>query len=484
MLGTDLPNLTLISLLAVFINVTSGFFVLFKGRKKRLNIVFALFLFNFAAFTFVEFLFSLTGNFFILKLMFILPLALIWEALLWIHELGGKKLPKTYFWVTVGWSVLLTLGIIFTDLILQGIVSLEGISYELELGPFFPLYTLYNVLNMLVVMGIIYRIYRNAGFLEKRRWRYITAAVLIHGSILIPFSFILPYVFHNYDYTLLDSVGALIFSLITVSAVVYYRLFGVRLLARYALLFIFTYTALFLLIIIFSGILFYASWELEFHQGYYILAWLLLGLGLFFISIFLIFLGPIYKKIKKVGWRLFLENYQPITRAKELAKKIRHEVKQAIKQKKGFSKIGMILVKGIKEQIRTDNITVLIFNADDPDREFDKYYRLTYNPKDIFKKIPFQKTLLFEKIVKEKSIILRDELGEDDKIYLNELHQYEASVIVPLFQNATIDNNQKGNLRGVIIIGSKKGSQIYSVNDILFLDTLKKELEPCFNLRD
>ena len=230
-------SIALIALLLICtIHLVMGLFVFLKNRKDLANRYFFGFTVNITGWLLANYFSNLTSLgpstlIFVNKLVFIFPALAAFFVLMFSLAFTGlynSIRPWIRFLIT-GLALLVT-GVSFTDLVVSGIIPGSDGIYNITFGPVAPLYVSFVVIYFGLVLPIfVFSLTKAEGRVNRTRYQYVVAGILISAGVIIITNLLLPLLFHDYNFTGIGPYVTLILVTSITYAIVKHRLFELRL---------------------------------------------------------------------------------------------------------------------------------------------------------------------------------------------------------------------------------------------------------------
>lgn len=436
-----------------------GFAAFKSDVRSKTNIFFLLFIFGLVLWVFSNYFSNnleayelvLVANRFIFFSTTLLVFALFLFASVFPNSI--LVLKQRYYLLTGLLSIFV--GIIsFTPLIVQGVTLEEGYS-SIEFGPLIVLYVLNFILLFGLFVYLLIKKYRKAIGLEKIQLQYLLLGAIFTAMGAMITNLILPIVFKIFFLSAFGPTFLIIFVGFSFTSIVKHRFLGIR----------------FLL----GKILFFIVLSIFWLSGFFLFGWLatIVFGGIFKTNTILasLVIAPIYAWIY-----LRFNNYIYRVIEDRIVYIDRHPTDMLSKFLKSTSteldvdKISVYVVNTVKKYLDLEKVGVVLFDKENSKVLYKKLvgFKLD-NVRDLLQVIHYWKDIGKDPVlVLEEAKKLEDKDPKDVKNRLDKIikcmEDEEISAILPL--------NRKVQLNGIIVVGNKKNSDPFSVEDMRFLEDI------------
>jgi len=367
---------------------------------------------------------------------------------------NSESIIKRKYYLLTGFSSILVVILSFTPLIVKN-VTLEGGYSSIEFGSCILLY----VLNLITLLGLsvylLIKKYRKAIGLEKIQLQYLLLGAVFTAIGAIITNLILPIVFKIFFLSSLGPTFLVIFAGFSFTSIVKHRFLGIR----------------FLL----GKIIFFIVLSIFWLLGFYLFGWLttIIFGGIFETNTILvsIVVAPIYSwvylKFDNYIYRVIEDKIMYIDRhPSDMLSKFLKSTSTEL----DMDKISVYVVNTVKKFLDLEKVGVVLFDKENSKVLYKKLigFKLE-NVRDLLQVINY-----WEDIGKDPVLVLEEVKkleGKDPKDVKNRLDKIikcmedeEISAILPL--------NRKVQLNGIIVVGNKKNSDPFSVEDLRFLEDI------------
>lgn len=445
-----------IILAASIFNLFLALFVWMRNPKNSLNVWFGIFGMVTAIYILFDFLFRLYPTLWILRTTYGLAALVPATATIWVLKIAKIKLQHP----RLTGFLLLTPGIVFLalahidGLLVERIHTLTILGFKGELGPLFGIYSVYFLIYITLLVGVLYWGQRKAFNVKKLQLRLILFGIFSYSALAVSLSLVLPTFFGIYDFTMLDAPSSIFFVGFAAYAITRYRFMDVRLVLVRSIAFS-------LIILIASGVLAFATAILSQLAGINSIMFssalvaLLVALGY----------PPLQKATEQITNKfLYKKSYNP----DELLANITSVTSSTLNLEQ--------LVKSISERLTTSfNADKIGFALIGEDKKVSIIYKEGFTD-DEAQQLTRYKSLglaIKTQFVGSSGIAVIDELkmrfenGDydpfDEKL-LYFLSEHDVALVIPL--------QEKGELIGVLALGTKKSGDPYTSRDLGVLNIL------------
>lgn len=232
----------ILTFLAALANLLLGFFVYLGGKKKALNVFFAIFSFITAFWVLDNLLFLISPTLFLLKGQFALGAATVTSALIWIIFLTKNYISRIE--VLLVSILVLTLFLLpFMDgLIIKDANIISADNFTFTTSSFFSFYSLIQAIVYIYFMILLFKgIKKNKG-LKKTQITYVFFGATLFGVIAIIYGLFLLPIYNLTSVGPLDAQSSLFFVGFSAYVILKHRFLDIRLVVArsvaYALLLI------------------------------------------------------------------------------------------------------------------------------------------------------------------------------------------------------------------------------------------------------
>jgi len=348
-------------------------------------------------------------------------------------------------------TLFLSISIFTTDLFIKEVYVSEEGNY-VDLGILYLIWVLWFILFMLFGFYNIYRNFLGSKGLIREQIKYVLLATLPAFFFSVPFNIIFP-IFDNYEYIWIGPLGVILMLGILFYVIVKYRYYNTRYYVCNFLYFIVHVVINTIILFIISYI--FKREKLDFTEL----------LIYFILSIFYVFLFMGLNKILKDKFEekfLFYE-YNPSNSIEK--------VQNVISSENDIDIILNKIISELKKNFNTKVVSILYCIND----RFTFNSSCSYNSKNLLKQI----LLLVKEIkgsdLKDKTIVyeeVRQKLSKNINCKINRLvkliERGEINIIIPIIKDDIFI--------GLVFLGFKKSSEVYSIQDIKFLNNVADKL--------
>ncbi len=451
----ELMFLIILSVVLLFLGISA-----FKSNiHSKTNIFFLLLIIGAILWIFSNYLSNTLETYEIVlmanKCIFISTTFLVFALFLFASVFpNSESIIKRKYYLLTGFSSILVVILSFTPLIVKN-VTLEGGYSSIEFGSCILLY----VLNLITLLGLsvylLIKKYRKAIGLEKIQLQYLLLGAVFTAIGAIITNLILPIVFKIFFLSSLGPTFLVIFAGFSFTSIVKHRFLGIR----------------FLL----GKIIFFIVLSIFWLLGFYLFGWLttIIFGGIFETNTILvsIVVAPIYSwvylKFDNYIYRVIEDKIMYIDRhPSDMLSKFLKSTSTEL----DMDKISVYVVNTVKKFLDLEKVGVVLFDKENSKVLYKKLigFKLE-NVRDLLQVINY-----WEDIGKDPVLVLEEVKkleGKDPKDVKNRLDKIikcmedeEISAILPL--------NRKVQLNGIIVVGNKKNSDPFSVEDLRFLEDI------------
>jgi len=445
----------LLSIVLVFF----GYSALRSDRKSRTNIYFLLFIIcvifwifsNYFSNTPSEYWFVLLSN----RLIFVSTSILVWALFLFasVYPESDSVISKKWRIISLVSTVVVVL-LAFTKYIVKEVI-IENDYSSIDFGSCILIYVLHFLTFFFLFVYLLIKKYKKAKGIEKVQLQYLLLGVVLTAIGALITNLILPIFFKVFFLSNYGPAFLIIFVGFTSVSIVRHRFLGIR----------------FLL----GKILFFISLSIFTILGYFLFSWIansFLG-GVFTTkSILISFLvGPIYAflylKLSSYISKLIEEKFVYIQfhPAEVLSKFLKSTSTEL-----DMDKIAVYVVNTVKKFLNLERAGVIIFDKNNSKILYRKLIGFELNGvRDLLQVINYWKdigedpVMVLDEVKKLEEKNIKDSKNRLERI-IRCMEDEKISVILPL--------NRKVQLNGILVIGKKKDSNPFSVEDMNFLEDI------------
>ena len=327
----------------------------------------------------------------------------------------------------------------YTSLVIRRVVSSSNTGLGIIYGPGFDLYSLFIATMLGLLIYVLASSLKKSTGSKASQIRFILAGCLLFGGFLFIVSFLLP-LFGINAFLKLDSPLSLFFVGAAAYAIAKHRLMDIRLVVLRSVVYS-------ILVAAFGGgfVLLVSFTKSSYAQA--------IGLSrdaIFVLAGFVAVFGfqPIRRILEGVTDTIFYKkSYNP--------QKLLGELNTAMSSTVNLDRLATMIMDALKNEMKLSKAAILL----DGKRERDEIKGEGFNiPKESFKDIL--------KICRDKKIVAADEL-EEGSAGRAILRDFDIAVLVPLVAEDI--------LLGSLILGDKSSGDMYTLQDIQFLEILAPE---------
>jgi len=308
-----------------------------------------------------------------------------------------------------------------------------------QYGLLFPLYCLYMVFGLGCMLGILLNSLKKESSVRRNQLRFVLLGATLFGGLLLLVSFVLPLLGITTLF-MLDSPISIFFVGFTAYAIIKHRLMDIRLVVLRSV----AYTIL--IVIVAGGFVLLIS----FLRSSYAKALQMDQDVVFVIAAFMAVFGfePLRRLFARATDKIFYKkSYNP--------QKLLGELNTAMSSTVDLNKLSTMIMRSLRNEMKLSKVTILL----DGTRERDEIKGEGFNiPKQSFGEIL--------RICADKKIVVADEL-EEGSAERAILRDFDIAVLVPLVAEDI--------LLGSLILGDKSSGDMYTLQDIQFLEILAPE---------
>ncbi|MFH1508749.1 MAG: ATP-binding protein [bacterium] len=439
------------------INASLGAIVLYKNRKNKINIYFALLILFIIFWSVSNYMSdnSLNNGLVWTRITFMAAIFIAWSLLRFsiIFPKRIFNLNKYFFYFTNILPLLISI-LLLTDLIIENVERYES-GVTVITG---KLYFLFLIYALIFFIGSIYALIRS--YIKTKgnvriQFKYFALGLFISLTIGLLTNLILPSITGNFIYSKFGPYALVFFVSFATYAIVKHRLMDIRIFIvrsiTYSVL-VLIITSVFAVSIIFFGQLFGGT-----MTGAIISA-VLVAIGY----------NPLRDWLRKATDKIFFKDKYDYN---ETLKDLSRKVSQTIELKQ----LSKSIIKDLKHILKIDSIALVLWNhqagneaiANDGFKH-EKLEKLEFN------------SPLYKFLNKEKSTVVFNELehkmeSSPDETYkktVEEVTDYlrdlDSDLVTPIIL--------KGRLIGTLVIGAKLSGDMFSPEDLELLDTLSPQI--------
>ena len=442
--------------LVTFITVSNlflGLFVLFRNVRSRLHQYFAIFALSNFVWSFSNLMTAFVDNGFWIRMAYAFGALLVASGLVWFYYLIERKddfIRTLIIYLVLGFFFFSSL---FTSWIVKNIDVVYFGRFDGTFGPLFSVYTFFIGAPLLyIVVRLFIEAARNIG-IKRQQLFYVGVGASIFSLLAISSSFLLP-IFGINQYSPIDLFGSFIFLCFITYTIVRYRLVDIRLVASKIVQYILIFFTSFLFIE--ATLLVYGVFDDAIASTRNLLSVITLAI------LAVLLYNPFQNLYSKLVGKLFYRDkvsYQSLL--KELGGIISKEVSQG----------GLVysVSKTLSEKLKVKHSTIYIL------QDSSKFGILGS------KREPIETNYLFtKKLNAERKVLITEELEwiQNDtasKSYYNqlqslidELNRLNIALASPIIV--------EGKLVGMVTLGRKRSGDVFTAEDVEFLDLLSPQL--------
>lgn len=330
----------------------------------------------------------------------------------------------------------------FSDYFVSGVRPIIGFSFWPTPG---PVYNLYFITHYLILVPyatyLLYTHYRSSVGVRKSQIGFAFWGALIGftgGGTNFP-------LWYGIELPPFGNFLVLIYVISFAIAILKFRLMGIRTIMSkiYTYFLIATYAySFFYLVIFIEEALFGSIYETQ-----------SLIIAPVFTLIFAVLFLPLFKKIQKSSDVLFFKGYNSRSILKDMSLRLNSVI--------NLDQLLKALVDEFKRVLATEDVDVFIFKSTDISR---KACLSILKNKD--KTLPMGGSIC-KRLLKDRSIIIRDELTDDNESLIKDLDKLGAKIVAPLLiHQKTI---------GLVVLGEKIEQDAYTKEDVDFLQIISSQ---------
>lgn len=418
------------------ISITLLGLVVLRQRKRAENVVFAVLALSVSLWIASNFLALSKTSIFTVRLTYAFGTLAIAGSLSWILLLARKNLK--FLIVSYSWGFLAFL-FSLTPFCVTNVLSYSITRQRLEFGFMFPVLSIWFLVTLLLDLIILFYVYKRAIHLKKIQIRFIVTGILLSGAIAVSVSFLLPLLGIT-KLIMLDSPSTIFFIAFTAYAIIKHRLMDIRLVVLRSVAYSVLVAAIggtFVLLI-------------SFLRSSYAKVLRINPDILFVIAAFVAVFGfqPLRRLLERVTDKIFYKKrYNPQKLLGELNTKMSSTVH--------LGELINFVVETLSKEMKLGKVAVLL----DGQREKEEVRGQGFEiPKSAFSRVM--------KVCRHRKIVIADEF-EDGSKEKEVMREFDIAVLVPLVT--------EDNILAIIILGNKQSGDMYTLQDIQFLEILAPE---------
>ena len=440
-------------LLVAAINFIIGLFILLKGKKGRISIIFAVAAFIFSGWVLSMFFyvhpFIFDSVFWIKTVyLFVTLIAGIWGYFFNIFPAPFADKRKSVFPIFYFVTTPIFLYVLFfTDLWVRDVVWKSGMP-DTILGPAYTYFGLYVLLVMIWVTYCFFRRGLKATGAIKMQAIYIFGGVISYSVFATIFDVIIPLTTKNSSFFWVSTYFSLLFVGTSAYAIVRHRLMDLKLVLRRSTVYL---SSIVVIVLPAFGVLYYVD---KTYPDFLIPA-----------SITIVILGiSISPSIRKFSYHLANKYFfSSLYDSRQIIASLSDNLRSTLQVDKICEFVGNVLINSFHVK------AVGVLSFDEEKKEFTVRYNRNF---DIGPQTRFRGNERFEEtFLRENKIIVLEELkGErltEEKEFIDFLDKLQVAVIAPL--------NIKGEILGAIIAGAKESGDMYNVEDLETLEVIASQ---------
>jgi signal transduction histidine kinase len=454
-------NLPLIFLITFYLGL--GFFVLFNNKKLLINQSFAAFLFSTTAWIFSNFLIdnleSSTALIFWNRLAFALGILVALSFVYFTFAFReSKKVPvKLSFLLKTGLIPLLTICLSFTNFLVadafrsNNVVNVKMGSAEL------PYYLIFLSLLVLAFYNI-FKTYQEGTFLKKLQLRYFILGTLTTIVLIIVTNILIPIISNNWSQAAYTPYFTVIMFVSISYAILRHRLLDIEVIIRRSLIYsilLAALTGIYSILVFGLNRIFLPEGTAAFPRITDIIAIVLVALTV----------DPLKRFIEKATDKVF---FKARYNAEETINSVSETLASVIDLPQLVREIKKVLTDTVKISkiaiyAKSDHHYEPLEGANDFKKSLDITVEKKHFIKDYFEKHP---ELVVVSEIKQN---IQDNKKVDPSLAetVKSLSEHNVEIIAPLLV--------KGELTGAMFLGEKLSQDIYSNEDIRFIEILSHQ---------
>jgi len=427
------------------INLLIAVLVYLRGKNRLVNLYFALFIAVLVGWSVSVAVLEITASMFWsnLTIFFGLSMGMSFYLFVRIFPQPQKRRFRRFTISMLLFDFLLAICLVF-NLVIPDMVKENG-SLTPVIGPAYPLLMVFSSIITIASFYILFLKYRESKGIFKDQIKYLSVGLTLFFTAVIFGNVILPS-FGISQIAFLGPVFSLFFIAFTSYAIIRHRLMDIRLVVARSVIYL-------MLLLAICG-LFISI--VQYAQSSYARTMPVNQNVLFIFAGFVVAFGfqPLRSLLEKITDRVFFRHrYNP----QELLRRFNE----------GMSSIMILdpllafVFEMFKNEIKVERVALVLV---------DRNKEVAEIRQDKFEISDLSARRIFDLCRKKKSIIF-DELEESkEKQFLREL---EVSIVLPLVSEYS--------LKGILVLGDKKSGDMFTAQDIQFLEILAPEVAIAFN---
>jgi len=454
-------NLPLLFLITFYLGL--GFFVLFNNKKSLINQSFAAFIFATTLWIFSNFLIdnleSTLGLLFWNKTAFAtgILVALFFFYFTLAFRETAKTPIKPLFLLKAGAIPLLTVGLCFTNLVVENVTRNNNVV-NIKMGPGETAYNLVFIAFLFLGFYNLFKSYREGLSLKRLQLRYFILGTLATIILVVINNILIPIVSNSWGQASYTPYFTVIMFVSISYAIVRHRLLDIEVIIRRSLIYsilLAVLTGIYSVLVFGLNRIFLPEGTASFPRITDIIAIVLVALTV----------DPLKRFIETATDKVF---FKARYNMEETLNQVSEKIASVIELPQLVSEIKRVLKESVKVSkiaiyAKADHHYVLLDNASDFQHHLDTSIEKKHFLKDYFEKKP---ELIVLSEVKQN---IQDNKNVDPSLAetVKALTEKKVEIIAPLLV--------KGELTGAMFLGEKLSQDIYSNEDIRFIEILSHQ---------
>lgn len=455
--------LTYLTLLTALANFVLGFIVFFKSNERPLRTYFLIFALANALWLLTNFYFeAISQTLTALKSQYAAGSLVLVTAFPWTLLFFKEKIAKKTLFLIGILGFIFFIVPYFDGLLIKSLVTRSDGGFEYTSGPVFNYYSLILFILICGLIWLLYRGYKKTTGRRRAQAIYLLYGITIFAGVSIIFSVILP-IFNIKPVLALDAQSSLIWVALTAYAIVAHRLFDIRVIIKRTLV----YSGLLLFsIIVYSMVIFFFTTLFGGNTAFDVNTFVS---NLVAASLIALGLDPIRQWLVRTTDRyLFVGEYN----AQEVIGKLAETLNNVLDLDEALQSMMRALTAALRVK---QSATFILAQEKDKGTVVKRVQAFGYGPGANLALKPtgqfiahFQEVKATVLVTDElEEMIRRGQLNSNIKGLVDELKSLDAAVALPIRIST--------KLIGILIAGPKLSGDMFSSDDLQFLDIAAKQ---------
>ncbi len=444
--------------ITVFLNLILGLLIYFRGREKRVNVIYSLNVIAIVGWTLAMIIYRLVGietSLFWCLVLYISPtfIASSFLYFTYIFPTQSKKMSSYKKWLIFLGNFIIIILVLIPDFIIKEVIVKSGSEKVIVFGSGYVIYVIYTALYFSYGFLRLFKKYIQSQGIARSQIMYLLSGYAIAANSAFVTNLFMPW-FGRTEFNWLGQFLTLSMVGFTAYAILRYRLMDIRLIVKRSTIFslvVITITAAYAMSAFLLG--------LVFSEGTYTLKGQVIT-GLIVALLVAVGFRPLYEWLRKTTDSfLFAGEYKPqelmanisdiVSRTLDLdivIDTLKHEITKALR----VSKMEIVILENKKSELSVSKGDFVMTS---------KKRKALSKIVKYFKK---QREVLVLEELKRKYLENPD-LDEDESL-ISEIGDLKTSLIVPLLI--------KEKLVGLFLLKNKKSGDMFTNEDIKTLETI------------